>query len=325
MDQNKSDSNRSSQQTESTFVGLVTKPCHTCIYSTYVDYEWHCRHQGISVSPYDTCGLHSDKIRPAKLSPLCNDCNKCRIRLDITQKASNADRDIAGDYEWYCELDDRIAVRKTCVHYNTATAYNPYKGRYGDINIKCTECINCIWNNKYPPVCSIDNHPIKDPNLTGACEKFELDEPDVCEALDIDKATLERLIKSKDMRAIIEGVGPDSPLITNEKGGVSSESPYRMDLLPMLSLLDVSKVLKRGFEKYGKYGKDNWKLLSVEDHINHVLVHLAAHTAGDTQDKHLSNAACRVLFALEVFILSQQNIQAANKNKTKQKENESKT
>ena len=119
---------------------------------------------------------------------------------------------------------------------------------------------------------------------------------------------------------VVEGVGPEAPLITNEKGGISSESPYRMDLLPMLSLLAISKVLKHGCEKYGK---DNWKLLSVEDHINHAFVHLAAHIAGDTQDKHLVNAACRILFALEVFVISQNTLQVDLE--TKQKENESKT
>jgi len=155
------------------------------------------------------------------------------------------------------------------------------------------------------------------------CNSFNMKEKIITDA-----STVDRIITSdshnypEPIESVIDGVGSEAPLITNEKGGVSSESPYRMDLLPMLSLLEVAKVLKHGCEKYGK---DNWKKLSVEDHINHALVHIAAHTVGDIQDKHLVNAACRMLFALEVFVLSKRNVQVAKENKTKQKENESKT
>ncbi|MER2047285.1 MAG: dATP/dGTP diphosphohydrolase domain-containing protein [Solibacillus sp.] len=96
---------------------------------------------------------------------------------------------------------------------------------------------------------------------------------------------------------IVEGVSPDQPIIYNEKGGGQSDSPYRMDLVDPKSVLEIAKVLKTGADKYGD---DNWKLISTQDHLNHLLVHVYAHLAGDESDKHLAHAACRAIFALGV-------------------------
>jgi len=96
--------------------------------------------------------------------------------------------------------------------------------------------------------------------------------------------------------ARIEGVGPQAPVVTNDKGGSQSDSPYRCDLLPFRAVLMVSKVLKNGA---GKYGPNNWRKIARVDHLNHALAHLCAHGAGDTQDDHLAHAACRILMALE--------------------------
>lgn len=98
-------------------------------------------------------------------------------------------------------------------------------------------------------------------------------------------------------KPIIEGVSPDAPIIYNEKGGGQSDSPYRLDLVDPKAILDISKVLKEGADKYGE---NNWKKISIEDHLNHLLVHVYAHLAGDKSDKHLAHAACRAIFALGV-------------------------
>lgn len=97
--------------------------------------------------------------------------------------------------------------------------------------------------------------------------------------------------------SIIDGVSPDQPVVYNEKGGGQSKSPYRMDLVDPKSILEIASVLKGGAEKYGD---DNWKLISTQDHLNHLLVHVYAHLAGDESDKHLAHAACRAIFALGV-------------------------
>lgn len=97
------------------------------------------------------------------------------------------------------------------------------------------------------------------------------------------------------MASEIAGVGPDAETVTNAKGAKQSAVPYRMDLVPPRALLDVARVLNDGAEKYGEW---NWTGLSIADHLNHALVHIEAHLAGDRSDDHLAHATCRLLFAL---------------------------
>lgn len=97
--------------------------------------------------------------------------------------------------------------------------------------------------------------------------------------------------------SIVPGVGPDAPTTTNESGGKQSAVPYRMDLMPPKATLEVSKVLAEGAKKYAK---NNWKLIPVEDHLNHAIVHAYAYLAGDASDEHLAHFACRALMALEM-------------------------
>lgn len=111
--------------------------------------------------------------------------------------------------------------------------------------------------------------------------------------------TFTRMIEPdpKALNAMIEGVGPDAPTVTNESGGSQSFVPYRCDLLPPKALLAVAEVLAEGAKKYGV---DNWRKISCKDHLNHLLMHVYAHLAGDESDEHLTHAACRILFALEM-------------------------
>lgn len=94
----------------------------------------------------------------------------------------------------------------------------------------------------------------------------------------------------------IAGVGPNAPTTTNAAGARQSDSPYRMDLIPPLSVLDVAAVLKRGAERYGV---DNWRGIPVSDHLCHALVHIYAFLSGDTQDNHLGHATTRMMMAHE--------------------------
>lgn len=96
---------------------------------------------------------------------------------------------------------------------------------------------------------------------------------------------------------LIEGVGPDTPTVTNEAGAKQSRLAYRADLLPPLAILAVARVLHGGAEKYGP---DNWRGIATADHINHAIVHMFAFLAGDAQDEHLAHAVCRLLFALDL-------------------------
>lgn len=160
---------------------------------------------------------------------------------------------------------------------------------------------------------------------------------------------------------IIEGVGKDAKIITNEKGGKQSKAPMAMHLVDPIYLIKVfknkaqeleylddgdstcvdpenmdkysccraienigifmlngidfnltmamdelsnsddleqvitiAKVLQYGAERYEP---NNWRLIPEEEHINHALIHLIAHLAGDTQDDHIDHALCRLMMA----------------------------
>ena len=82
---------------------------------------------------------------------------------------------------------------------------------------------------------------------------------------------------------------------TTPAGGKHAAISTRCDLLPPAAVLLVAEVLKRG----SHYGRDNWRLIGQDAHINHAMRHLLLHLAGDTTETHLANAACRLLFALE--------------------------
>lgn len=94
----------------------------------------------------------------------------------------------------------------------------------------------------------------------------------------------------------IEGVGPDAPTTTNEEGGSQSAIPYRCDLLPSGALLRIARVLAAGAKKHGD---ENWRKIPREDHLNHALMHVLSHLAGDATDDHLTHAGCRMLMAME--------------------------
>jgi len=101
------------------------------------------------------------------------------------------------------------------------------------------------------------------------------------------------------MSANIYGVGPDAPTIANKKGGKQSSSPYRMDLIDPDVLLDLASIVRDGAEKYGEW---NWRNLSVEENLNHAMIHVLAWLAGDRQDNHLGHAFCRLMFARSLDI-----------------------
>ena len=99
------------------------------------------------------------------------------------------------------------------------------------------------------------------------------------------------------MSRILAGVGPGQPIETTERGGKHSAIPYRFDLVPPLALMDIAQVLHEGA---AKYGVDNWRGIDIDAHLNHLQMHVVAYQAGDATDEHLSHAATRAMFALEL-------------------------
>ena len=95
----------------------------------------------------------------------------------------------------------------------------------------------------------------------------------------------------------IDGVGPDVKIATNEKGGKQSDTPYGFHLMDAEASFALAKVLAYGAKRYAR---DNWRLVGIEDHLNHALQHIFAWMAGDEQDDHLEHALCRLHFAVAV-------------------------
>lgn len=59
-------------------------------------------------------------------------------------------------------------------------------------------------------------------------------------------------------------------------------------------MFTIGEVLQEGA---GRYAPNNWRLIPEEEHINHALIHILAHIAGDTQDNHIGHAMCRLMMA----------------------------
>ena len=95
--------------------------------------------------------------------------------------------------------------------------------------------------------------------------------------------------------AKIEGIGPETPTVTNAEGGKQSALPYRFDLIDSVALFALAEVLAKGA---AKYGEENWRKLSTRDHINHIIAHCYAYLAGDSQDDHLAHALTRAMMAV---------------------------
>lgn len=111
-------------------------------------------------------------------------------------------------------------------------------------------------------------------------------------------------------KSIIQGVSKDEPIIVNSEGGGQSRVLYRMDLLDPKAILATAKVLQEGAEKYGE---ENWRLISMKEHINHMLIHAYAYLAGDESDEHLAHITCRALFALGVELQTVEDLERVTK------------
>lgn len=97
--------------------------------------------------------------------------------------------------------------------------------------------------------------------------------------------------------AVVKGVGADAPVVANKFGGKQSKMEYDFTQLDPLAMFQLAGILKRGADKYGR---DNWKRITTEEHLNHALQHIFAYLAGDRQDDHLGHAFCRLMMAIVV-------------------------
>lgn len=97
-----------------------------------------------------------------------------------------------------------------------------------------------------------------------------------------------------------------SEMEVNERGGRQSRVETGFHLgYPSRGALEVAQIIKAGAVTHGV---DNWRVISVEDHVNHAVTHLMEllDPHAPAGEDHLAHAACRLLMALDVRYFSSQ-------------------
>jgi len=90
-------------------------------------------------------------------------------------------------------------------------------------------------------------------------------------------------------------LGPDTSIVINEQGGSQSELHFAFTELDASAMFRLANILYTGREKYGK---GNWRKISVDDHLDHAMTHIFAYLSGNKEDDHLGHAFCRLMFAV---------------------------
>lgn len=101
----------------------------------------------------------------------------------------------------------------------------------------------------------------------------------------------------------VEVSSADAPTVTNDQGGKQSYQPGAFELLPPIALTEVAKVLEHGAAKYDAW---NWTAIPSHMHLRSCMGHLFSFIAGDTTEggdryHHLTHAATRILFAVDMY------------------------
>lgn len=92
-----------------------------------------------------------------------------------------------------------------------------------------------------------------------------------------------------------KGLSPNDP---PTEDGKQTKIDFAFDLMCPQAMLALARVLQEGREK-GRT-QEGWKSIPTADHLNHALMHIFAHQAGDRQEDHLQHAFCRMMMAWSV-------------------------
>lgn len=99
----------------------------------------------------------------------------------------------------------------------------------------------------------------------------------------------------------------NSPEIkANSEGGKQHHRPYRMQAIPPRAILEIGKVRYIGYNELG-YDDENYKKIPLTEHLGRALTHIFAFLMGDKSNDHLSHACCRLLMALELYLIDKEN------------------
>lgn len=91
-------------------------------------------------------------------------------------------------------------------------------------------------------------------------------------------------------------LSPTAQITENERGGLGSKA-LACSVLPGKAMLRLASVFDYGARKYAA---NNWRKVSMPEHLDHCLQHIFAYLAGDKQDEHLDHAFCRLAMAVEM-------------------------
>jgi hypothetical protein len=83
-------------------------------------------------------------------------------------------------------------------------------------------------------------------------------------------------------------------MVNPETGAVQAKVAHRVDLIDPATVLDMAEILGEGVRSHGLW---NWRLIPIDEQLNHAMIHILAWLAGDRSDNHLGHAMCRVMFA----------------------------
>ncbi len=97
----------------------------------------------------------------------------------------------------------------------------------------------------------------------------------------------------------------DGETVTNEHGGRQSFTLADYSKVPPQALRLLAQCLGFGARKYGA---DNWKRITIEEHLSHAMNHIQEFRCGDRSEPHLVNTFTRIAMALQLAV--EQGLQA---------------
>lgn len=119
------------------------------------------------------------------------------------------------------------------------------------------------------------------------------------------------MIQSFDPSILNKWLAPDAPVVTNDKGGKQSDTPYAFHMIPPQALFEAARVCGYGAKKYGEtYDKRNYTKIDTVEHVNHAIQHLYGWLMGDTSDDHLAHALVRCMFAVDTAMRNEKEASA---------------
>lgn len=106
--------------------------------------------------------------------------------------------------------------------------------------------------------------------------------------------------KYMDYDGISLPIGPfpwDEEPETTIKPNTGKQTPINFSVRDYIARA-LPRIGKVEYDGAMKYGRDNWRLISREDNIEHAILHLVNALTCDTGEDELAHAACRILMAI---------------------------